>query len=91
MLNIFGFFKKRKEFKESQKYHQSRKEQLEIKNEKAGVPTPDNWINEVYHRNVYKTQKSLKRVLTKEEKKAIHKDATCEIYDFVDKHLFPLN
>ncbi|MBE6673586.1 MAG: hypothetical protein E7596_00600 [Ruminococcaceae bacterium] len=87
---MVGWFRKRKEFKESQKHHKKQMETLCKINFDAGVPTPENWINEEYHSKVYNAQKSLKRVLTSEEKKAAHKEASNKVLDFVNKHLFPL-
>ena len=88
---MVGWFKKRKEFKESQKHHKEKKEALGKINMQAGVPTPENWINEEYHSSVFNTQKSLKRVLTSEEKKKLHKEASTKVLSFVNKHLFPLD
>ena len=88
---MVGWFKKRKEFKESQKHHKENKDALGKINMQAGVPTPENWINEEYHSSVFNTQKSLKRVLTSEEKKKLHREASNKVLNFVNKHLFPLD
>ena len=88
---MVGWFKKRKEFKKSQKLHKEKKEALGKINMQAGVPTPENWINEEYHSSVFNTQKSLKRVLTSEEKNKLHKEASNKVLNFANKHLFPLD
>ncbi|MBQ7788828.1 MAG: hypothetical protein IJ398_04145 [Clostridia bacterium] len=91
MVGIFAWFRKRKELKLSQKYHEERKAELEAKNSRGGLPLPKDWINEEYHMKVIKKQKELKRVLTKEELKQLHKDTTNDVLDFVDKHLFKIS
>ena len=88
---MVGWFRKRKEFKESQKHHKKQMETLCKINFDAGVPTPENWINEEYHSSVFDTQKRLKRVLTSDEKKKLHKEASTKVLSFVNKHLFPLD
>ena len=70
MVGIFGWFRKRKELKQSQ---------------------PKDWINEEYHIKVFKRQKELKRVLTKDELKQVHQETTKDVLDFVDKHLFKIS
>lgn len=91
MVGIFAWFRKRKELKQSQKYHQERKAELEAKNSRGGLPLPKDWINEEYHMKVLKKQKELKRVLTKDELKQVHQETTKDVLDFVDKHLFKIS
>ena len=91
MVGIFAWFRKRKELKESQQYHKTQKLKLAAINSKCGLPKPNDWINEEYHTKVFRKQKELKRVLTKEEREAIHKQTTEDVYDFVDKHLFKIS
>ena len=71
---MFGFFKRRKELKKSQKHHKERSKALEKRNS-YGIPDPDDWI---------------KRVLTKEERKKVYNDASKDVFDYVDKNLFSL-
>ena len=91
MLRIFSWFKRKKEFKQSQIYHQKRKEELAEINGRGGLPMPKEWINEEYHAKVIKKQSELKRVLTKEELKLVHQETTKDVLDFVDKHLFKIS
>ena len=86
---MFGFFKRRKELKKSQKHHKERSKALEKRNS-YGIPDPDDWINQVYHSRIYEVQGKIKRVLTKEERKKVYNDASRDLFDYVDKNLFSL-
>ena len=86
---MFGFFKRRKELRKSQKHHKERSKALEKRNS-YGIPDPDDWINFEYHTRIFEKQKKLKRVLTPDEKKVIYKESSNDVFDFVDKNLFSL-
>ena len=86
---MFGFFKRRKELKKSQKHHKERSKALEKRNSYR-IPDPDDWINQVYHSRIYEVQGKIKRVLTKEERKKVYNDASRDVFDYVDKNLFSL-
>ena len=89
VIFVFGWLKRRRELKKSQAQHQKRAKILDERNQR-GIPDPDDWINFEYHTRIFERQKKLKRVLTSEEKKAIYKESSNDVFDFVDKNLFSL-
>ena len=86
---MFKLFKRIKELKQSQKHHKERAKILDERNQK-GIPDPDDWINFEYHTRVYAEQKKYKRILTSGEKRVIHREASRDVFEFVDKNLFSL-